>query len=48
MAYFVLTPNGEESLNKLLSPDPDPDHLRGGQNYVYITSCLKKSILLEK
>ena len=27
MKYFVLSPNGEESLNKFLSPDPDPDHL---------------------
>ena len=24
MAYFVLSPNGEESLNKFLNPDPDP------------------------
>ena len=35
MAYFVLSRNGEESLNTLLSPDPeffpdpDPDHPRG-------------------
>ena len=24
-AHFVLSPNGEESLNKFLSPDTDPD-----------------------
>ena len=32
MAYFVLSPNGEESLNTFLNPDPvrDPGHLRGG------------------
>ena len=36
MTYFVLSPNGEESLSKLLSPDPDrdPDHLRGGPSHV--------------
>ena len=34
MAYvdgiFCLSRNGEEPFNKLLSPDPDTDHLRGG------------------
>ena len=25
MAYFVLSSSGEESLNKFLSPDLDPD-----------------------
>ena len=32
MAYFLLPPNGEESFNTFLcpDPDPDPDHLRGG------------------
>ena len=38
MAYFVLSPNGKESLNKLLSPDPD--HLRG-EPRVYAFSCKK-------
>ena len=30
MAYFVLSPNGEESLDKFLNPDkdPNPDHLK--------------------
>ena len=44
MAYFMLSHNGEESLNNLLNPDPD--HLRGpshGGN----TSCVKKSVELE-
>ena len=40
MAYS----NGEESLNKFLSPDPDPDHLRGGPSHGYNTSCLKRRI----
>ena len=44
MEYFVLSPNDQESLNKFLSSDsdPDPDHLRGpsqGHN----TYCVKKS-----
>ena len=46
MAYFVLSPNGEESIkNKFSSPDPDPDpdHLRGGPSDGYTTSCVKKS-----
>ena len=46
MAYFVLSLNEEDSLNKFLSPDPvpNPDHLRRGQRQAYITSCVKKSI----
>ena len=40
MAYFVLSPNGEESLNKFIIPDsdPDPDQLRGAPSYGYNTS----------
>ena len=33
MAYSVLSRNGEESFNKLLSNDPDPYHLRGGPSH---------------
>ena len=35
MAYFVQSRNGEESLNKCLSPgpDPDPDNLRRGPSH---------------
>ena len=31
MSYLVLSRNGEETFNKLLSPDPDPDpdHIGG-------------------
>ena len=38
MSYFVLSPNGEESINKFLSPDPDPDsdHLRLGLSHLDI------------
>ena len=38
MANVVLYPNGEESLNKFLSQDtdPDPDHLRGGPSHVFL------------
>ena len=45
MAYFVISLDGEESLNKLLSSDqdPDPDHLRGGASNGYNTFCVKKS-----
>ena len=44
MAYFFLSRNGEESLNKLLSPDPerDSDHLRGESNHMYTRSGVKK------
>ena len=44
MACFVLSPNGEESLNKFLSPDPDPhpDHLRGGPSHEYNNNGVKK------
>ena len=31
MSYLDLSRNDEESFNKLLSPDPDPDDLRGGR-----------------
>ena len=41
MAYFVLSRNGEESLNKFLSPDPD--RLRGGPSHGHSTSCVNKS-----
>ena len=43
-AYFVLSPNNEEFLNKFLSPDPDPDpdHLRRGPSHEHNTSCVKK------
>ena len=43
MVYFVLSQSGEESLIKFLSPDPDPDHPRGGPSHVHNTSCVKKS-----
>ena len=43
MAYFVLYPNAEEPLNKFLSPDPDPDHLRRGSSHQYNTSCEKNT-----
>ena len=46
MAYFdgIFCPIVEESLNKFLSPDPDPnpDHLSGGPSHGYNTSCVKK------
>ena len=40
--YFdgILSRNGEESLNKLLSPDRDPDHRRGPR-HGYNTSSVK-------
>ena len=41
MAYFVLSPNGEESLNNFLSTDPDD--LRGGPSHGYNTSCETQS-----
>ena len=46
MAYFVLSRNGERSLNKFLSPvlDPDPDHLRGGPSHGHNTSCVKNQV----
>ena len=39
-----LYPNGEESLNKLLSPDPDPGphNIRGGPINWCNTYCVKK------
>ena len=50
MAYFLLPPNGEESFNTFLcpDPDPDPDHLRGGPSHGYNTSCVKKSSQSER
>ena len=30
------------SLNKFLSPDPDPNHFRGGTSHGHNTSCVKK------
>ena len=42
MAYFVISPNGEESLNKWLSPHPD--HLRGGPSHGKYTSCVKHQV----
>ena len=44
VAYVVLSRNGEDSFNKLLSPypEPGPDILRGGPNHGYSTSCEKK------
>ena len=45
MAYFVLSPNDEDSLNTLFSSDPDlgPDRIRGGPSHRAIvnTPCLK-------
>ena len=39
MAHFVLSPNSEESLKST-----DPDHLKGGLNHVYNTSCVKNQV----
>ena len=46
MAYFVLSPNGEETLNTFLSPDPDPntDHPREGPSDEHNTSCVKNQV----
>ena len=51
VAYFDAifcprSPNGEESFDKLLSPDPDLDHLREGLSHRgYYLLCKKiKSI----
>ena len=45
MSYLVPSCNGEESFNKLWSPnqDPNPDHLRGGPSHGYTPSCVNKS-----
>ena len=32
-AYLVLSRNGEDSFNELLSVDPDPGHLRRGPSH---------------
>ena len=40
MTHFALSRNGEESLNKLLSPDSDPDHIIGPR-HGYNTSGVK-------
>ena len=44
IAYLVQSPNGEESLNKFSSPnpEPDPDHLTRGPGHGYNTSSVKK------
>ena len=42
MAYFVLSPNGEETLNKLLSADSD--HLRGGPSHVILLLVQKNQV----
>ena len=34
--YFVISPNGEESLNKILSEHPDPDNILGGPSHGYV------------
>ena len=44
-AYFVLSRNGEESLNKFFlsqDTDPYPDHLRGGPSLGDDTSFVTK------
>ena len=41
MEYFVLSRNGEEFLNKFLSPDPDD--LRRELSHGYNTYCVYKS-----
>ena len=49
MAYchgIFCTINGEESFTEILSPDPDPDHLRGGPSYGDNTSCVKNRVNL--
>ena len=47
---FFLSLNGEESLNKFLSsdPDPNPGHLRAGLSHQHNTSWVKKSSQSEK
>ena len=49
MAHFVLSPNGEESLNRFSSPDPNPDrvHLRGGNNTSYVKNKSIGAIIFE-
>ena len=44
MAFVLLSPTGEESLNNFLSPDQDldADHLRGGPSHGHNTSCVNK------
>ena len=36
ISQFVLSRNGEKSLNAFWSPNPDPDHLIGGPSHGYI------------
>ena len=45
MAQFVLSRNGEESLNKFLSQNPDRDlvHIRRGQSHGDNILYVKKS-----
>ena len=38
---FLLSPNGEESLNIFLNPDPG--YLRGETSHSYNNSCIQKS-----
>ena len=47
-SYFVPSRNDEESFNKLLSPDPDPDHLRRGSSNEYTSSCVNISSQFEQ
>ena len=44
IAYFVPSPNGEDSLIISLSPEPDidPNHLRGGTSHMHIPSGVTK------
>ena len=46
VAYFDVSRNRDESFNKFLSPDPDPnpDHLRGGPSHGDNTSCVKNQV----
>ena len=46
MAYSVLSRKCEESFNKLLGTDADPDpaHLGGGPSHGYNTSCVKNEV----
>ena len=44
MTYFDLTPIGEESLNKFLRPDLDPDHIRGVPSHGDNNYCIKNKV----
>ena len=45
---FFISQNGEEFFNKLLSPDPDANHLRGGPSHGHTrpTPCVNKFMLI--